>query len=244
MKIYIAREDDYRNEIRKHFNSILNGRLLSFDLKQANDEDVFKFPIDFNGNLSYDDNCCAWLEIGEIGQSEYNGTNYSFIELKEANGNSVSINLSQFKYGMSPLNDGFPSYDEDKAIHVSTVDGNQINPEIFFSAHKGGKLLYLYSYPVVNKFNSVKRCYLFAFKQTDPSFIRYYIHTYQLLTIKNILNNPTSDIPGTTIKIEFGENATPMCHPNVLHPVVYDFANEIFNAEFKDKFEKRLNEIS
>ena len=241
METYIAREDDYRNEIRKHFNSILNGRLLSFNLKQASDEDVSKFPIDFDGNLSYEDNCCTWLEIGEIGKDEFIRP-YYFIELKGSNDCLVSINLSQFKYGMSPLNDGFPSYEEDKAIHVCTVDGNQINPETFFSEHKGKNLLYLYSYPVVNKFNSVKRCFQFAYKQIYPSSLRNYIYNAQVMLLKNILDNPSRDIPGTTLRIEFG-NSQHIYEHNVTCKETNDFALEIFNQEFKELFINKLSDF-
>lgn len=241
METYIAREDDYRNEIRNHFNSILKGRLLSFDLKRASDEDISKFLIDFDGKLSFTDNSCTWLEIGEIGKDEFIRP-YYFIELKGSKNYLLSINLSQFKYGMSLLNDGFPSYEEDKAIHVCTVDGNQINPETFFSDHKGKKLLYLYSYPVVNKFNSVKRCFHFAYKQTDKSSLWNYIYNAQVMLLKNILDNPSRDIPGTTIRIELG-NSQHRYEYNVTCKETNDFAIDIFNQEFKELFVNKLSDF-
>ena len=241
METYIAHEDDYRNEIRNHFNFILKGRLLSFDLKHANDEDITKFLEDFDENLSYEDNCCTWLEIGEIGKDEFIRP-YYFIELKGSKNYLLSINLSQFKYGMSPLNDGFHSYEEEKAIHVCTVDGNKINPETFFSEHKGKKLLYLYSYPVVNKFNSMKRCFQFAYEQTDKSSLRNYIYNAQVMLLKNILDNPSRNIPGTTLRIEFGNSQHRYAH-NVTCKETNDFAIDIFNQEFKELFINKLSEI-
>ena len=61
LKFSIAREDDYRKEIVNYYNSILNGRLLSFDLCIANDSDILSFISYYDENVSYFNNCCSWL---------------------------------------------------------------------------------------------------------------------------------------------------------------------------------------
>ena len=43
LKISIARENDYREEVIDHYNSIMNGRLLSLDLGKADDSDILSF---------------------------------------------------------------------------------------------------------------------------------------------------------------------------------------------------------
>lgn len=196
METYIAQEDDYRNEIRNHFNSILKGRLLSFDLKRANDEDISKLPIDFDGKLPFTDNSCTWLKIGEIIDSEYNGNPFSFVELLDGQGNALEINFSQFIYGMKKKEQegGFSSYDPNKPSYVSIVDGAMIDPRQFFTENKGRKLLYLYSFPAITSFNSVKRCYRFAFKNIELSDLRSHIYNCQIRIIKDLLANPTTDI--------------------------------------------------
>ena len=245
METYIAREDDYRNEIRNHFNSILKGRLLSFDLKRASDEDISKFLIDFDGKLSFTDNSCTWLEIGKIVDSEYNGKPFSFVELLDGKKNALKINFSQFTYGMNKKDqtEGFCSYDPNKPSYVSLVDGSTINPSLFFLENKGRKLLYLNSFLALTAFNSVKRCYRFAFKHIELSNIRDHIYNCQESIIKDLLDNPTRDIPGTTIKIEFGGNAKPMYHHNVTGKETHDFALNIFNKEFKDAFINKLSDL-
>ena len=98
LKISIARESDYREEVIDHYNSIMNGRLLSLDLGKADDSDILSFISFYDENESYFNNCCSWLEIGEIGSSNYNGRDFQFINLLTKSGGSIQINFSQFIY--------------------------------------------------------------------------------------------------------------------------------------------------
>ena len=86
LKISIARESDYREEVIDHYNSIMNGRLLSLDLGKADDSDILSFISFYDENESYFNNCCSWLEIGEIGSSNYNGRDFQFINLLTKSG--------------------------------------------------------------------------------------------------------------------------------------------------------------
>ena len=101
LKISIARESDYREDVIDHYNSIMNGRLLSLDLGKADDSDILSFISFYDENESYFNNCCSWLEIGEIGSSNYNGRDFQFINLQTKSGGSIQINFSQFIYEMS-----------------------------------------------------------------------------------------------------------------------------------------------
>ena len=100
LKISIARENDYREEIVNYYNSILNGRLLSLDLSCTNDSDILSFISFYDINEPYFNNCCSWLEIGDIHRSNYNGKDFQFINLLTNNGESIKINFSQFIYVM------------------------------------------------------------------------------------------------------------------------------------------------
>lgn len=164
LKISIAREDEYKKQLCAHYNSILDGRLLKIDPDTANDSEISSFVTDFDKNESFDNNCCSWLIIGDIGNSEYMDNNFSYINLLPLNGDPIQINFSQFKYGMSAKQGhvGFTSFDSEQAVHVCTIDDSTILPESFFSNHKGEKLLYLYSFNAVTAFNRPKRCYHFA----------------------------------------------------------------------------------
>mgnify|MGYP003506480376 FL=1 len=113
LKFSIAREDDYRKEIVNHYNSILHGRLLSMDLINASESDLLSFISFYDKNELYFNNCCSWLEIGEIESSNYNGNDFQFINLLKNNGDSIQINFSQFIYEMSTSfgHDGFTTFD-------------------------------------------------------------------------------------------------------------------------------------
>lgn len=81
VKVTIANEDYYRKVLFNHYNSILNGRIMSINPYTASDSDLISFISLYDENESYINNCCSWLEIGEIGESNHNGIDYKFINL-------------------------------------------------------------------------------------------------------------------------------------------------------------------
>ena len=246
-KISIAREEDYRKEVIDHFNSILNGRLMSLDLSKTSDAELESFISLYDENESYFNNCCTWLEIGEIGSSNYNGRDFQFIKLLTKGGETIQINFSQFRYEMSTNfgQDGFTSFDPEKAVHVCTIDGQTIEPSIFFSTKKGKKLLYLYSFLAVTAFNQTKLCYKFAFENISASHLRKYIHNVQMNVLQKCISYPAADTPYTSIKIEVegAVNSRPTYQHFVKSQLIDDFAINIFETEFKEKFIQKLKEI-
>ena len=247
LKFSIAREDDYRKEIVNHYNSILHGRLLSMDLINASESDLLSFISFYDKNELYFNNCCSWLEIGEIGSSNYNGNDFQFINLLTNNGDSIQINFSQFVYEMSTSfgHDGFTTFDSERAVHVCTIDGQKIDPLSFFSANKGKRILFLYSYPAVTAFNKTKMCFKFAFNHLSASFIRNYIHKAQIFVLKKCISYPTEDTPCTSIRIEVegAVNSRPTYQHFVKGKITDDFALNIFESDYKELFVKKLKEI-
>ena len=247
LKISIAREDDYRKEIINHYNSILNGRLLSLDLSKANDSDILSFISIYDKNELYFNNCCSWLEIGEIGCSNYNGNDFRFINLMAKDGESIQINFSQFVYEMSTNfgHDGFTTFESDRAVHVCSIDGQKIDPLSFFSKNKGKRLLYLYSYPAITAFNKAKMCFKFAYNNISAPFIRNYIQTAQIFVLKRCISYPTEDVPCTSIKIEVegAINSRPSYQHFVKGKVTDDFALDIFESDYKELFKDKLKEV-
>ena len=247
LKISIARESDYREDVIDHYNSIMNGRLLSLDLGKADDSDILSFISFYDENESYFNNCCSWLEIGEIGSSNYNGRDFQFINLLTKSGGSIQINFSQFIYEMSTSlgQEGFTTFNSEKAFHVCSIDEQRIDPSTFFSINKGKRLLYLYSYPAVTAFNNTKLCFKFAFENVSVSYLRKYIHEVQMTVLKKCIVYPAIDTPYTSIKIEV-EGATNSC-PTYQHfvksKITDDFAIKIFEDEFKSKFCEKLKEL-
>lgn len=247
LKYSIAREDDYRKDIVNHYNSILNGRLLSLNLSKASDSDILSFISYYDKNELYFNNCCSWLEIGEIGISNSYGRDVRFIKLLTKNGDSIEINFSQFIYEMSANlgQEGFRSFTPERAVHVCSIDGQMIDPSSFFSTNKGKRLLYLYSYQAVTAYNSSKWCFKFAFNNISASYLREYIHGVQMAVLQRCIAYPTADTPYTSIKIEVegATNSRPTYQHFVKSKVTDDFAIDIFESDYKKLFENKLKEV-
>lgn len=243
-KHIIVCEDDYKNKLRAYYSDLLKGRLLSINLSELTDEEIKNSITNYDVNEKIINNFCSWITIGEIGSSEYNEHNFKFVKFLSGENSVFNINCSQFKYAMSPQNHTrWISYDEKKAKYVCTVDGKCISPEVFFAKHKGEKLLLIYSFPAVTKFNTPKTCYLFAHSKISVEDIRKYIKYAQCQAIKDIVEYPALYTPETAIKIEFenGSNS----------PRAYDkcsttdqFAASLFEKEFKEDFITLLNVLN
>ena len=247
IKVTIANEDNYRKELFNHYDSILNGRIMSINPYTANDSDIISFTSLYDENESYINNCCSWLEIGEIGESNYNGNDYKFINLLNKGKVVKRINFSQFRYKMSAnsYNDDFFTFHPEEAKYVCSIDGKKIEPETFFYRNKGNKLLYIYSFGAITAFNKFKRCYYFAFNNISASFIRKYIHKTQMLVLEECIINPQTDIPTTTIKAEIDSNkkVAPKFTYNVGGGMIDEFAINYFKSEFEEKYKAKLNEL-
>ena len=141
LKYSIAREDNYRKEVIEYYDSILNGRLMNLNLKSAKDSDLLSFITLYDENEHYYNNCCTWLDIDEIGSSNYNGRDFQYIKLLTKGGKSIQINFSQFRYEMStnPGQKGFTTFNPERAVHVCSIDGQMIEPSSFFTTNKGKK---------------------------------------------------------------------------------------------------------
>ena len=84
MQLTIVREDDYRNELRSYYNSILNGRLLNFDISSLNDDELLSSICNYNTSEKIvNNNFCTWVTIGDVGSSEYNGNYYEESQQKQ-----------------------------------------------------------------------------------------------------------------------------------------------------------------
>jgi hypothetical protein len=247
LKYSIAREDDYKKEVIEYYNSILNGRLMSIDPSKASDSELTSYISVYDENESYFNNCCSWLEIGDIGSSNYNGRDFQYIKLLTKSGNTLQINFSQFRYEMSTSlgKEGFTSFDPEKAVHVCSIDGQIIDPPYFFSINKGKKLLYLYSFLAVTAFNKNKLCYKFAFENISASHLRKYIHNVQMNVLQKCIAYPAADTPYTSIKIEVegAANSRPTYQHFVKSKFIDEFAISIFESEFKEKFQNKLKDI-
>lgn len=243
-KHIIVCEDDYKNKLRAYYSDLLKGRLLSINLSELTDEEIKNSITNYDVNEKIINNFCSWITIGEIGSSEYNEHNFKFVKFLSGENSVFNINCSQFKYPMSPLNHiGCIPYDETKVKYVCSVDGKCISPEVFFAKHKGEKLLLIYSFPAVTKFNTQKTCYLFAHSKISVEDIRKYIKYAQCQAMKDIVEYPALYTPETAIKIEF-ENGSNSPRVYGKCSTTDQFAASLFEKEFKEDFITLLNVLN
>lgn len=242
MKMTFVDEDQYKKQLIEHYNSILHGRLMRFNTETATDEDLLSFIVPYEERNVPFDNCCSRLEIGEIATGDYNAINFKFINFIGAEGNKISINLSQFLYGMSKKETNSSSYDPNNANHKCTVDSLYIDPEQFFNGKKGQKIFYIDSFECVTLYNKTKRCYNLAYKNITPIHLKNYIRNSQINGLKEIIKNPSKYIPGAQMRVCGETKAIPLII-NVVGNEAIDIANNIFDTEFKEKFLSRLKEF-
>ena len=228
LKYSIAREDDYRKEVIEYYNSILNGRLMNLNLKSAKDSDLMSFITLYDENEHYYNNCCTWLDIDEIGSSNYNGRDFQYIKLLTKGGESIQINFSQFRYEMStnPDQKGFTTFNPERAVHVCSIDGQMIEPSSFF-------------------FNQTKLCFKFAFEKIAPVNLRKYIHDVQMTVLQKCISYPAAEAPYTSLKVEVEGtvNSRPTYQHSVKCELTDNFAINIFESDYKVLFLKKLKEI-
>ena len=243
MDVVIAREEDYRNDLRKHFDSILSGRLMQINPKTSSYEDILSWITDFDGSLGYINNACSWVIIGEIGTSSYNGHDFKYINFKSGDESAFSINFSQFIYPMS-LKDSstFPVFSSNEAKYYCTVDFKTIDPQEFFKSNIGKKMLYIYSFDCVTSFNSVKRCFCFALDKVSEGHLRDYIKMVQETVLKEFLQNPSQNAPSTTL-VYNPDSSRPLYQHNCTSKITCEFSIKLFEEEYKRKKKKKLNEL-
>lgn len=247
MKVSIAREEDYRRDVREYFDSILNGRLMSIDINCREDSELPGLICEYNPNsISNIDNYCAWVTIGEISEEEYYGKRFKFVKFYSGRDLVFTINFSQFIYSMSISNKNilnFGAFDPLEAKYCCTVDGNVINPDTYFTQNIGKKLMLLFSMPAVTSFNKEKDCYFFLTEQKALSNLRKYILKSKIDVLDYYLKYPAAYAPSTTIMFESSPGSIPFFNHNVTTQLTVDFVIDVFNNEFRTIFEKKLEEI-
>ena len=246
IKYFIANEELYEAQLRKYYNSLLNGRLFSLDIEMLSDEELIESITDYDCNEGVaNNNFCTWVYIGDIFLAEYNGINYEYVTFLSGGKMVFKINLSQFKYAMNSFERTyakFSHYDSKSAEFVCTIDGQHISPKQFFQENKGDKLFVIYNFPAATELGTEKQCYFFAHDCISPKDIREYIVYAQYHTLRDVLATPAKNIPLTTIKIVSGSRSNRIDYSKNSRCEESDvFAIELFNREFRSSFENLLS---
>lgn len=246
MKYIVANEELYKSQLRKYYNSLLHGRLLSFDSEKLSDEELMQSITDYNCNEGLaNNNFCTWVYIGDILPAEYNDINYEYVTFLSRGKVVFKINLSQFKYAMNSFErtyDKFSHYDSKNAQYICTIDGQKISPKQYFLENKGDKLFVIYNFLAATELGTEKQCYFFAHDCISPKDIRKYITYAKYHTLLDILGSPTKNIPHTTIKIVSDSRQNKPDYSKDSRCEESDnLATELFNREFRNRFENVLS---
>ncbi len=238
-KIY--NEEKYRTDVRRYFDSILDGRLLNIKPEGLSHDKLLSLITDYDINKLRFDNFCTWMEIGASQKLEYNGKSYDVINLIAADNRCLSLNYSLFRFPMSPY-EGSGVFQPEKAKYISTIDFESVDPAIYFAQHKGEKLLHIYNLECVNRYDSNQYCYYFAYSKTSESYLREYFIMAQMNMLKFILLNPDRNAPSTTISVQLEgvPNSQPQLSYNTKCDMTTKIVYEIFNSEYRSKFEDLL----
>ncbi len=229
-------------DIRKHFESILKGRLLSLDIEEMNDEQVLSALThrltDKGRGPGYLDNLCSWYTIGESKELIF-GRPYKQICLMQDDETIMEINYSRFRYPLSFNKQKYALFGNKSG--TNTIDDKVIDPETYFHDYYGEKVLYICGITGADTFGKERQCAFFAKDNIDPDHIRKYIMEAQLTSLIEILYDPVkySILPPTDIIREY-EGRTLFFKDSPYSCAAMDeLATKIWSEEFFSTFKSR-----
>lgn len=242
----IVNEDNYYQELTKFFNFFLHCDMMQIDVNKATCSELEScIPNYDHGIVHAVGTWCSWLEIGGIHNYINNyGSTTTDVELLTPKGKPLVLNFSQFIYRMSPYvnNGGFCEFDNNKATLINTIDGIEIAPDLFFTKNKGKKLLYVSSVKGVTRFHKPITVYRFAFNKIQRPHLCEYIHQTQIDVLRNFLSYSVA-YPCTKVEVL----GTSCSHRQYFYdmpvPEVIDFAQKVFDMEYRKIFLDKLTEI-
>lgn len=223
---------------------------MSIDSDNISHRSLENFIEEFDNLKDFEKNCVSWLKIDGVYDNSYKGVKFREVYLRGKNNLPLTINTAQFIYPMSPdlsttefKDMVLPRFDESNATCISTIDGHSVEPEQFFLEHKGEKLLYVYSFPAITRFDKRRRCFIFAYKNVSEQHIREHIKNSQKYILKSFLYNPFNfNIPFTCI-VRKDEEYTQLFH-NQQTEESTRFVQNLFDEEYRDIFKNKLKELS
>lgn len=240
----ITNEASYHKELTDFFRFFLNCDMMQIDINKATVAEIESCiqnydPVIVNAVGTW----CSWLEIGSIHSYLNDYGSISDIELLTPKGEPLILNFSQFRYKMSPRNNGpFPVFDPHNATLINTIDDEIIDPSVFFPKHKGEKILYLSSVNGVTKFNKTKTVYRFAFKKIQCPDLCEYIRQTQINVLKNFLSYSVS-YPSTVVDVLGTSGSHHQHFYKTRVPEIIDFAKKVFDMEYRNIFVDKLSKI-
>lgn len=227
----------YKEELRNHYNSILHNRILLMQPLSWSDEELYSCISSDETSVNLSLNPCSWYTIGNTKELEY-FVKYKVVELEHKNSKPIIINYSRFKYPITIYDLSF--FRGILNINgISTIDSRTINPEVYFIKHQKEKIFFVCGLKGKDCFNRESICYLFAKDRVQIIDFRRYILKAQIVELHNIITNPLTNLPDTTIVTTIGNTSRHQSHI-CGSPSIYKEAIEIYEKEFKLIFQELL----
>lgn len=168
----MTEQERYIERVRNAFENFLVSKFIEYKPYSISDDRIIADARERSA-IKYDGGRLVWMQsfasiftIKGAKDMEYNGKDYTVLELKSANEKLLQVNYSDFRYYTSFYNGEHDSYwweykfDESNARFIDTVDNQHVNPESL-AAQTSSNILKGYSFPTVNKFGKLRTCYRF-----------------------------------------------------------------------------------
>lgn len=242
----ICNPEAYAQELRQYYSRVLNDPFFNISPFELTDSALLDRIMDYDVTKERRQlSLCTWLTIGEFVEEEMysiEGTSRR-VYLYSRGQRSMLIPMSNFRYKRTLITDNttFPAFNSEGPNYLDLVDDHELlNPEEFFTSHKGDKILYIIGFPAVNRFLRANRqnIHYFAVESVSPENIRGHIIFAQLNYIGRFLLLPTENTPGTIVRLPDGR-----INQGVICKSTQDFALNLYKREFEQHFINMQNKI-
>ena len=244
----IANMEKASADIRNHFKSILEGRLLSIDVENISDEKLLSSLPDGisvkDQGPRFVDNLCSWITIGKSKEEVfYRPYMQIHLQLSEGKEMDFCMNYSRFRYPLDLNREKYVIFANRSGI--STVDDKEINPDTYFQENYGEKLFFISAFTGIDAYGNERMGAFFAKEKMSPIHVRRYILEAQLTALIDISHESVDYIPLPHEDIIRECDGGPYYFKDVSYnPCIRDLAIKIFNEEFfryfKSKYEQTL----
>lgn len=239
----MTEQERYEQRVKEAFEKFLISPFIEYDPYSMDDERII-FDAKERSDIKYDGGRLQWMQsfasictIEGARPMEYNGKYFKQLLLRPLNGKTVGINFSDFSYYTSFYNGEHESYsweyrfDESNTRFINTLNNQLVIPE-YLASQAGTNILKGYSFPTVNKYGKLRRCYRFYFLngdvKHDANTIRRQILRAQAFALLLVVKYPVLCLPSYNFE-----------H---IESYMYDITKEI-GSKFAQRIRAKLSDV-
>lgn len=239
----MTEKERYTERVRDIFENFIVSKFIEYKPYSISDEYIISDAIE-RSVIKYDGGRLQWMQsfasiftIEGAKEMEYNGKNFTVLELKAANDKLLQVKFTDFRYYTSFYNGEHDSYrweykfDESNARFIDTVNNQPFIPELLAS-QVGAKILKGYDFPTINKYGKLRECYRFyslcGDTEQDADTIRRQILRAQAFALLLAAKYPVLCLPSYNFE-----------H---IEPYMYEITKEI-GSLFSQQLRVKLSEV-